>query len=169
LVHSCSFKFKERGDEMSFKEQIEKLVEQMLEPILAQNNYELVDVEYVKEVGTWYLRVYIDKEGGVTIDDCEVVSRALDVELDKKDPIKDPYILEVSSPGLSRPLKKDKDFVRSIGKAVEIKLYKAVNNEREFLGTLESFDSNQVVISNETGQITFNRKDIALIRLAVIF
>ena len=154
---------------MSFKEQTEKLVEQMLEPILLQNNYELVDVEYVKEVGTWYLRVYIDKDGGVTIDDCEIVSRALDVELDKKDPIKDPYILEVSSPGLSRPLKKDKDFIRSIGKAVEIKLYKAVNNEREFLGTLESFDANQVVISSETGQITFNRKDIALIRLAVIF
>lgn len=154
---------------MSFKEQTEKLVEQMLEPILLQNNYELVDVEYVKEVGTWYLRVYIDKDGGVTIDDCEIVSRALDVELDKKDPIKDPYILEVSSPGLSRPLKKDKDFARSIGKAVEIKLYKAMNNEREFLGTLESFDANQVVISSETGQITFNRKDIALIRLAVIF
>lgn len=154
---------------MSFKEQIEKLVEQMLEPILQDHQYELVDVEYLKEAGTWYLRIYIDKDGGVTIDDCEIVSRALDVELDKKDPIRDPYILEVSSPGLSRPLKKDKDFARSIGKDVEIKLYKAVNNEREFLGTLESFDENQVSISNETGQITFNRKDIALIRLAVIF
>jgi ribosome maturation factor RimP len=160
----------ERGDEMSFKEQIEKLVEQLLDPILVQNNYELVDVEYVKEVGTWYLRIYIDKEGGVTVDDCEVVSRALDVELDKTDPIKDPYILEVSSPGLSRPLKKDKDFTRSIGKAIEIKLYKAMKNEREFVGILESFDSDQVVISIEKeGNMTFNRKDIALIRLAVIF
>ncbi|PKM96074.1 MAG: ribosome maturation factor RimP [Firmicutes bacterium HGW-Firmicutes-1] len=155
---------------MSFKEQIEKLVEQLLDPILVQNNYELVDVEYVKEVGTWYLRIYIDKEGGVTVDDCEVVSRALDVELDKTDPIKDPYILEVSSPGLSRPLKKDKDFTRSIGKAIEIKLYKAMKNEREFVGILESFDSDQVVISIEKeGNMTFNRKDIALIRLAVIF
>ncbi|PKM50735.1 MAG: ribosome maturation factor RimP [Firmicutes bacterium HGW-Firmicutes-7] len=154
---------------MSFKEQIEKLIEQMLDPILQQNNYELVDVEYVKEAGTWYLRIYIDKEGGVTVDDCEVVSRALDVEIDKKDPIKDPYILEVSSPGLSRPLKKDKDFTRSIGKAVEIKLYKAAKNEKEFVGTLKSFDSDQVVISNEEGNMTFNRKDIAIIRLAVIF
>lgn len=154
---------------MTFKEQIEKLVEKMVEPILLQNNYELVDVEYVKEAGTWYLRIYIDKEDGVTVDDCEIVSRALDLELERKDPINDPYILEVSSPGLDRPLKKDKDFERSIGKEVEIKTYKTINNQKEFVGTLMSFDSNEVVISIEKKPMTFNRKDIAIIRLAVIF
>lgn len=154
---------------MSFKEQIEKLIEKMAEPILIQHNYELVDVEYVKEAGTWYLRIYIDKEGGITIDDCEIVSKALDVELEKKDPIKDPYILEVSSPGLDRPLKKDKDFERSIGKEVEIKTYKPVDNQKEFIGTLEGFDFNEVIINIEGKTITFNRKDIAIIRLAVVF
>lgn len=154
---------------MSFKERIEKLVEQMMEPILEQHKYELVDVEYVKEVGTWYLRIYIDKPGGITVDDCEIASRALDVELEKKDPIKDPYILEVSSPGLSRPLKKDKDFTRSIGKDVELKLYKAKDNQKEYMGVLEGFNENEVILSIEEKEVRFNRKDIAIIRLAFFF
>lgn len=154
---------------MSFKEQIETLVEKMVDPILLEHNYELVDVEYVKEAGTWYLRLYIDKPDGITVDDCEVVSRALDLELELKDPIHDPYILEVSSPGLDRPLKKDKDFDRSIGKEVEVKMYKAINKQKEFVGTLLSYNSNEIVVDVEEKPMTFNRKDIAIIRLAVIF
>lgn len=154
---------------MSFKEQIEAKVEQMMESILVSNNYELIDVEYVKEAGTWYLRIYIDKEGGITVDDCEIASRALEEKLDKDDPITDPYILEVSSPGLDRPLKKDKDFDRSIGKPVDIKLYKPQNNQKEFSGSLESYDENSVEILVEGNKMTFSRKDIAIIRLAIIF
>jgi ribosome maturation factor RimP len=93
-------------------------------PIIEEHNFELVDVEYVKEGGTWYLRAYIDKEGGITVDDCEVVSRALGELLDVEDFIDEAYILEVSSPGLGRPLKKEKDFVRSIGKEVDVKVPK---------------------------------------------
>lgn len=154
---------------MSFKKEIETITEELLEPILDENNYELVDIEYVKEAGNWFLRIYMDKDGGFTIDDCELVSRALEVKLDEKDPIKDAYILEVSSPGLDRPLKKEKDFKRSLGKLVEIKLYKQLNGQKEYTGTLISYDDETVTIEIEEENITFNRKDIALIRLAVIF
>lgn len=154
---------------MTFKEKIEALIEKMLQPILTENNYELIDVEYVKEAGTWYLRIYIDKEGGVTIDDCEIVSKALDVHLEKDDPITEAYILEVSSPGLDRPLKKDKDYTRSIGKTVELKLYKPLNNQKEFEGELISFSTDTVTIKVDEEDMTFNRKDIAIIRLVVIF
>ena len=97
--------------------------EELAAPIIDENDFELVDVEYVKEGANWYLRVYADKEGGITIDDCVLISRALEQKLDEEDFIKDPYILEVSSPGLGRQLKKDKDFRRSLGEKVECKLY----------------------------------------------
>ncbi|HBY71983.1 MAG TPA: ribosome maturation factor RimP, partial [Lachnospiraceae bacterium] len=107
---------------MAKREDYEKKTEKLLEPILTANHFELYDVEYVKEGSNWYLRAYIDKEGGITIDDCELVSRALSDLLDKEDFIADPYILEVSSPGLGWQLKKDKHFENSIGEEVEIKL-----------------------------------------------
>ncbi len=154
---------------MSFKEKIEALIEKMLQPILTEHNYELVDVEYVKEAGNWYLRIFIDKEGGVTIDDCEILSKALDVQLETNDPITEPYILEVSSPGLDRALKKDKDFTRSMGKTVELKLYKPLNNQKEFEGQLVSFNEDTVTLEMDEESMTFNRKDIAIIRLVVIF
>lgn len=154
---------------MSFREKIEALIENLLEPILSSNSFELVDVEYVKEAGTWYLRVYIDKQGGVTINDCETVSRALDVKLDELDPISDAYILEVSSPGLDRPLKKDKDFDRSIGKQVEVKFYQPENGQKEYSGVLKSYDEQNIMIQTDEETLTFNRKAIAIIRLAVIF
>ena len=100
---------------MSRREEYEQKTEALVLPIIEANNFELVDVEYVKEAGNWYLRVYVDKEGGIAVDDCEVVSRALSDKLDVDDFIEDSYILEVSSPGLGRPLKKEKDFIRSIG------------------------------------------------------
>ena len=112
------------------KQNIEQTVETYLKPILDEHNFELVDVEYVKEGTNWYLRVFIDKEGGITIDDCELVSRALEKILDKEDPIKNSYILEVSSPGLDRPLKKDSDFEKYKGRIVDIKLYKPFNKKK---------------------------------------
>ena len=111
---------------MSKKEEYEKRTEELLTPIIEENNFELVDVEYLKEGSTWYLRAYIDKEGGITLNDCELVNRALSELIDQHDFIEDSYILEVSSPGLGRQLKKDKDFIRSLGKDIEIKLYREI-------------------------------------------
>lgn len=139
-------------------------------PIVEEHNFELVDVEYVKEGGTWYLRAYIDKEGGITVDDCEIVSRALGELLDKEDFIDEAYILEVSSPGLGRPLKKEKDFARSIGEEVEVRTYRAINKNKEFIGLLKSYDKESVTIQlDEENEITILRNDIALIRLAFDF
>ncbi|HQD51336.1 MAG TPA: ribosome maturation factor RimP [Defluviitaleaceae bacterium] len=152
------------------KQNIEQTVETYLKPILDEHNFELVDVEYVKEGTNWYLRVFIDKEGGITIDDCELVSRALEKILDKEDPIKNSYILEVSSPGLDRPLKKDSDFEKYKGRIVDIKLYKPFNKKKEYSGELLELRDNIVYIIDEEGnQLSFNRNDIAIVRLAVIF
>ena len=118
---------------MKKKESQESRVEAFLLPLMEENNFELVDVEYVKEAGTWYLRAYIDKEGGIAVDDCEVISRRLSDWLDKEDFIDDSYILEVSSPGLGRPLKKEKDYKRSIGREVEVRLYKAIDRSPDFV------------------------------------
>ena len=155
---------------MAKGEQYEARVEAWIAPDLEQHQFELVDVEYVREVGVWYLRCYIDKEGGITVDDCEVISRLLGEWLDKEDFIEDSYILEVSSPGLGRPLKKEKDFARSIGKDVEIRLYKAIDKQKEFTGTLTSYDADSVTITMEDGsERTFEKSEIALIRLAFDF
>ena len=155
---------------MSKREQYEQQTEELLLPIIEQHGFELVDVEYVKEAGTWYLRAYIDKPGGITVDDCEVVSRAFSDILDEKDYIEDTYIFEVSSPGLGRPLKKEKDFARSIGEEVEIRTYRAIDRQKEFIGILVEYDKDTVTIEyeDETTQ-KFERNDIALIRLALHF
>ena len=108
---------------MGKKENYASRVERYLLPLVEEHHFELVDVEYVKEAGTWYLRAYIDKEGGIAVDDCEVISRKLGEWLDKEDFIDESYILEVSSPGLGRPLKKEKDFIRSMGKDVDAVSY----------------------------------------------
>ena len=143
---------------------------QELEPILEEHHFELVDVEYVKEGGSWYLRAYIDKPGGITVDDCEVVNRALGDLLDEHDFIEDSYILEISSPGLGRPLKKERDFERSLGEEVEIRTYRMVNKEKEFRGILKAYDKDTVTIETEEGQEqVFERENIALIRLAFDF
>ncbi|MCT4544181.1 MAG: ribosome maturation factor RimP [Vallitalea sp.] len=155
---------------MSFREHVETLAEEVLNPILVKNEFELVDVEYVKEASNWYLRIFIDKEGGITIDDCEIVSRAFDSDFEDKDPIKEPYILEVSSPGLDRPLKKDKDFARNIGKKVEVKLYKAIDKQKEFVGILKGFDDDSITLELENGgEWPIKRTDVAIIRLAILF
>ena len=155
---------------MSKREEYEQRTEELLEPVIAELGFELVDVEYVKEGGTWYLRAYIDKPGGITVDDCEAVSRKFSDILDEKDYIEDSYVFEVSSPGLGRPLKKEKDFARSIGKDVEIRLYKAIDKQKEFTGTLTSYDADSVTITMEDGsERTFEKSEIALIRLAFDF
>ena len=155
---------------MSKKEIYEQKAEALLEPIVAEHDFELVDVEYVKEGSNFYLRAYIDKPEGITVDDCEVVSRAFSQKLDEEDFIDEAYIMEVSSPGLGRPLKKEKDFARSIGKDVEVRLYKALNKSKEYTGALEAYDKESVTLKMEDGsQMTFQRADIALIRLALDF
>ncbi len=155
---------------MTKKESYESRTEKFLLPLMQEHGFELVDVEYVKEGDTWYLRAYIDKEGGISLDDCELISRKVSDWLDKEDFIQDSYILEVSSPGLGRPLKKDKDFARSIGKDVEIRLYKALNKSKEYTGILKAYDKESVLLQMEDGSdLSFLRADIALIRLALDF
>ena len=140
---------------MGKKESYESRVEKHLLPLMEEHGFELVDVEYVKEAGTWYLRV---------------ISRALSDWLDKEDFIDDSYILEVSSPGLGRPLKKEKDFVRSMGKDVDVRLYRQLNKQKEFTGALSAYDENTVTLTMEDGsQMVFEKADIALIRLALDF
>ncbi len=143
---------------------------QLVLPIIEANHFELVDVEYVKEGGTWYLRAYIDKPGGITVDDCEIVNRALGDILDEKDFIEESYILEVSSPGLGRPLKKERDFERSLGEEVEIRTYRMVEKQKEFRGILKAYDKDTVTITvEEEEERVFPRDNIALIRLAFDF
>lgn len=155
---------------MTRREEYESRTEKFLLPLLEEHQFELVDVEYVKEAGNWYLRAYIDKEGGITVDDCEVISRVLSDWLDKEDFIQDSYIMEVSSPGLGRPLKKEKDFQRSLGEEVELRLFKARNKQKEFTGILKSYDKETVTIEMEDGtEETFARGELALIRLAFNF
>lgn len=152
------------------REEYEQKTEALLLPLMEEFGFELVDVEYVKEGSSKYLRAYIDKPGGITIDDCEAVSRRLSDELDAADFIPEAYILEVSSPGLGRPLKKEKDFARSIGKEVEIHTFRAVNQEKIWEGILVSYDKDTVTIAvSEEVNMTFERANLALIRLAFDF
>ena len=149
---------------MSRREEYEQKAEALLAPIVEEAGFELVDVEYVKEAGNWYLRGYID-----TVNDCEAVSRIFSDRLDEDDFIEDSYIMEISSPGLDRPLKKDKDFARSMGKAVEIRTYRPIDRQKEFSGVLTAYDDNSVTIDEDGNLRTFDRKEIALIRLMIEF
>ena len=154
---------------MAKRETYEAKTEELLMPIAEANHVEIYDIEYVKEGSDWYLRAYIDKEGGVTINDCESVSRALSDELDKADFIEDAYILEVSSPGLGRTLKKDKHLQKSLLQEVELKTYKPVLGSKEFAGILKAFDEKTVTILSEDEEMVFERADIATIKLALDF
>ena len=157
---------------MSRREEYEAKTEALLQPMVDERGFELVDVEYVKEGSNWYLRAFIDKPGVISIDDIEPISRELSEKLDQEDFISDAYILEVSSPGLGRPLKKDKDFVRSIGEEIEIHLYRAINKQKEFVGILKEFnkEENTFTVELEDGEETvFNRADVALVRLTFDF
>ncbi len=155
---------------MSKRKSYEEKTEAILLPILEKNGFELWDVEYVKEGGIWYLRAYIDKPGGIMVDDCENVSRELSDLLDEKDFIDEAYILEVSSPGLGRALKKERDFEKSLGKEVEVRTYRMLEGKKEFRGILKGYDKDTVTIETDNAQIqTFEKKEIALIQLAFDF
>ncbi|MDD6037257.1 MAG: ribosome maturation factor RimP [bacterium] len=155
---------------MSKREDYEARTQELIEPILERLGFELYDIEYVKEGGSYYLRAYIDKPGGIAVNDCEAVAREMNPLLDEKDFISDSYIFEVSSPGLGRALKKDKHLEKSIGEEVEIHTFRPINHEKQFFGYLKSFDDQTIVIeSDENEELTFARADIALIRLAIDF
>ncbi|MGN0800760.1 MAG: ribosome maturation factor RimP [Christensenellales bacterium] len=154
---------------------ITETVDQAVRATVEALGFELDEVEYQKEQGNWVLTLYIDAPEGVTLDDCERVSHAVDPILDEADPIPDAYYLSVSSIGLDRPLKKDRDFARNIGNQLDVKLYAPVNKKKEFLGTLVSFDADSFTIAlvekgGATGsEMTIARKDAALVRPHIDF
>lgn len=149
--------------------EIVKLAEEAVMPILESRGFEFVDCEFVKEGPDKYLRIYIDKEGGINIDDCEYVSRALDEKLGD-DLTEEPYIMEVSSPGIDRVLKRDKEYVKYKDRLVDVKLFKAKDDVKEFRGNLEGLIDGKVVIVTEAGErLEFDKKDVAATRLAVVF
>ena len=152
---------------MSKSESYGERTEKILHPIVEKFAVEIYDVEYVKEGRDYYLRVYIDKPEGVNILDCENVSRELSDVLDREDFIPDAYILEVSSPGLGRALKKDRHLEKSLGEMVEIKTYKPIDRQKEFAGILKAYDDAQITIEEEGSLRVFERADIALIKLAL--
>ena len=150
------------------KGKIESIVEAMVSEIIANSKLELVDVEYVKE-REWYLRVFIDKESGIEIDDCQWLSEQLEAKLDESDLIKDHYYLEVSSPGLDRPLKKERDFVRHAGDKIEVKTYEPVNGEKIVIGTLIGLVDNNVQMDINGQSVSIPREKTAQIRLHIEF
>lgn len=149
--------------------QIKPLVESLLQPFLDENQFELVDVEYVKEGSNWFLRVYVDKEGGIDIDDCGRISEFLSEKLDENDPIPTAYFLEVSSPGAERPLKKTQDYYKAVGQHVFITTYEPFNGLKEFEGKLSAFDEQTVTVEvgKKAYEIPFNK--VASARLAIVF
>lgn len=151
------------------KRKVEVIVEEIALPIVEKLGFELVDTEYVKEGASWFLRVYIDKSGGITLDDCSDVSNDLSKKLDETDPIPGSYYLEVSSPGLERPLKKDSDFKRYAGEPVEIKTFIAVDGQKEFEGTLMGLIDGNVEIRQDDKILKFPRSNIALAKRAFKF
>ncbi|MBD9151165.1 MAG: ribosome maturation factor RimP [Lachnospiraceae bacterium] len=154
---------------MAKKDAYEVRAEELLTPIAAANGCEVYDVEYVKEGSDWYLRAYIDKPEGVSIIDCENVSRAFSDKLDEEDFISDAYILEVSSPGLGRALKKDRHLEKSLGEEVEVRTYKPIDKQKEFTGILKSYDKDTITIQTEEKDLVFAKSDIAIIRLTLDF
>jgi len=148
---------------------IKSTVEEMIQPYLNEQGFELVDIEYVKEGSNWFLRVYVDKEGGIDIDDCVLISEKLSAKLDENDPIPTIYFLEVSSPGAERPLKKPEDVTKSVGKNVFVTTYEPVNGLKEFEGKLLSFDDEELVIEAGKKQHAISYDKVASARLAILF
>ncbi len=162
---------------MSKHQNYEQKTEELITPILEKYHYELVDVEFVKEAGSWHLRAYIDKEGGITIDDLTVVNHELSDKMDENDFIEESYILEVSSPGLLRPFKKPKDFMRNLGNDVEVKLFAPVTweengkkySDKEFIAILKAYQEDSVTLGFDDREMEVPIKDIALIRKSIDF
>ena len=142
-------------------------VSALAKPVVEEEGCSLWDVEYVREAGTWYLRVFVDKEGGLGIDDCERISRRLDPLLDEEDPIPDSYVFEVGSAGAERELKRPRDFEQFMGSEVEVRLYQPLNGSKSFVGTLKAYDDGNVTIENGSTEMRFDKGKIALTRLHV--
>lgn len=162
------------------REKYEARAEKMLMPLMEAHQFELVDVEWVKEAGNWYLRAYVDKEGGITLDDCELVNRAWSDMMDQEDYIEEAYILEVSSPGLGRQLKKEKDFKRSIGEEVDVKFYKARKipggkngkeiSVKEITGILSAYDADTITLETDFDPVyVISRAEISMVKLTINF
>ena len=147
-----------------------EICENLCKAKIESMGFELCDVEYQKEYGDWVLTFYIDKPGGVTIDECESVSRAIEPIIDEADPIETEYVLSVSSLGIDRPLKKTRDFERAMGTELEIKLYAPQNGRKQWIGTLTAFDEDGFTVETEAGKtLTFPKKDCALVRPNIRF
>jgi ribosome maturation factor RimP len=148
---------------------ITSAVEKLVQPWLDDSGFELVDIEYLKEGGNWFLRVIVDKEGGIDIEDCSRISEFVSEMLDKADPISDAYFLEVTSPGAERPLKKPEDFIKALNSNVYVTTYEPVNGHKEFEGILEAYDENQLVIRTGKTKYVIPTGKMAGARLAVVF
>jgi len=148
---------------------IQTIIDEMLADFLTENGYELVDVEYVKEGSNWFLRIYVDKDGGIDIEDCSRISEYASAKLDEKDPIPTAYFLEVSSPGAERPLKKPEDVHKAVGKHVFMTTYENIDGSKEFEGKLLSFDGEQLVIQTGNAKSTIPYAKVASARLAIVF
>jgi ribosome maturation factor RimP len=159
---------KERKYIMS-KAKIEDIVYELCKPVTDRLNFELVEVEYKKEGGEWYLRIYIDKEGGITIDDCQMVSEEVSELLDKADPIDNSYIFEVSSPGIERPLKTERDYQKAMGKLVEAKLFAPMNGKKVIEGILTGYTADTVELDQNNSKIVLDKSQIAIIKPVIVF
>lgn len=148
---------------------IQQVITELATPIVEGLNYELVDVEFIKEGASWYLRIYIDKPGGINIDDCQAVSERISEILDKKDPIEQSYYLEVSSPGLERPLKTERDFIKYKGELVEVKVFQPINGKKIFEGELIGLIEGMIVISQDGSNIEFEKDKVAIVKRAIRF
>lgn len=150
-------------------ESVKNVVEKLVRPIIENMGYEYVDTEYAKQGKDWLLTLYADKPGGILIDDCEQISRACESVLDEKDPIPGSYTLVVSSPGLDRPLKTDRDFERHMGSEIDVKLYKPFMDKKEFTGTLVDAGDGSFTIASGDDEITFEKNEVAKVSLHVSF
>lgn len=151
------------------KQKVEDIVFDLAKPIIDRRGFELVEVEYKKEGADWYLRIYIDKEGGITIDDCQAVSEEISELLDQVDPIEHAYIFEVSSPGIDRPLKTERDYQKNMNKLLEIKLYSPMDGKKQIEGVLTSYTDDTVEIEQNGKKMELKKDSIAIIRPAVKF
>lgn len=151
------------------KMKVEDVVYEIAKPVTDKHHYELVEVEYKKEGGEWYLRIYIDKDGGVTIDDCQLVSEEVSELLDQADPIDSSYIFEVSSPGIERPLKTERDYQKSMGKLVEAKLFAPIDGKKVIEGTLTGYTDTTVELEQNKNKIVLEKQQIAIIKPVIVF
>lgn len=154
---------------VDMKRNIQQVIAELAKPIVEGFNYELVDVEFIKEGANWYLRVYIDKPGGINIDDCQAVSEKMSDILDEKDPIEQCYYLEVSSPGLERPLKTERDFIKYKGELVEIKVFQPIDGKKIFEGELVGLINDMIVINQGGNNIEFEKDKVAIVKRAIKF